>query len=579
MLPKMRDQKERAGAETRQRTSHNPISDLYALLSDPRFAIIVIITLAIASILGIVIVDQIPFRGEMARLRFEDRQNDPWIWLLIHLVPMHPFRCFLFRALLALLSMSLLACVIRRWRGSWRRALMPPQPSAAARPGPATLVWTSREPPGAQEMLHFFRRRLFTVRHEPQDSGFRMAASRFGIARLGAVLTHLGFLLLVVGGLWIASTGFSRMVWMSPGDTFDIPGMVARLELLDFRIETTPEGRIADYISSVRLMRDTTLVREMDIEVNKPLRYQGHSIYQSSYRRDPRQVCSLNLVFDAPTVPIQSAQRLHRNGEGMQVKQGSQPRHMIHTEISGPFANPITLRLLPGEQTALPGTPYAIAIDTFLIDFRVGPGGAYLGSDEPQNPAARIAFFEGDNLIGQTWYFLFHPDMRVGDGLDLPLRFANFEPHMQTGLELATHPGSGWIWAGIVIMSLGTLLSFMLRHERVWLEVRARGALEAEPDHLPQDSDQRRGSMERPPGLLPEEGWEIAVTHIGAPPQDPALAKEPWGASITPLAAQMLKQWSPLGGAPSRWPASGSDAGSGTDTAAGVNASGRAENS
>ena len=92
-------------AEEKRRPTGNPISDLiraiYALLSDPSFAIFVIITLAVASILAMVIVDQRPTPNDIARMP-TDRLDDPWIWFLINIAPEHPYHTAAFRTLMAL---------------------------------------------------------------------------------------------------------------------------------------------------------------------------------------------------------------------------------------------------------------------------------------------------------------------------------------------------------------------------------------------------------------------------------------------------------------------------------------------
>jgi cytochrome c biogenesis protein ResB len=525
------------------KTSASPAVVLYELFSSPGFALFVIIALAVASILGILIIDQVPFRGEMARMRYGDQPGNLLTWLLVHVVPEHPFRCDFYRLLLALLSLSLLACVIKRWRQRWRQALTHPKPAAAAFGGPAALAWVTEREPSAGSLRSFLRRRVFTVRDEREGAALHLAAARWGIARLGPVFTHVGFLLLVLGGLWMASTGFSGIVWLRPGDRCEIPGTDAHLYLDDFQIEMGPGGRIAEYTSSVRLMRDTTLVRAADIEVNQPLRYRGRSIYQSSYRHDPGAVRSLNIVFDAPVVPIESVPSRSSGEESpLPVAEAGRqpasphgdPRNMPHTALSDPYLNPITLTLFPQERIQLPGTPYAVAIDTFLVDFLFAEGRPRLGSDQPRNPAARLAFFAGDSLIGRTWFFILHPEMPVGNGPDLRLRLASFDPVLATGLDIATHPGSGWVWAGIVVMSLGTLLSFMLRHERVWVRI----ATKPEPGGA---------------------GWEIAAVHIGGEPQDPARVREDWERAITPLLASMIDRWPATGGKPRRWPGSNPD--------------------
>jgi hypothetical protein len=521
------------------------IASLYDLLSDPTFAIVVIIALAVASILGLFIIDQIPFRGEMARIRFEDRQDEPVIWILTNLVPARPFRSLAYRTLLALLSLSLLACTIKRWRGHWRQALGVSWPSENAFDSAGSLLWTTKTRLAESVAIKFLKRRLFAVhvrgptaaesRSEvtlpaTSEQTLIVSAVRFGVSRLGPVLTHLGFLLLVVGGLWMASSGSSQHVWMRPGDWLEIPGTGAHIRLEDFRIETTPQGKVSDYISTVALYADTTLIRETELEVNKPLRYKGYSIYQSSYRQDPSTVRSVDLVLDlgalgaASAVPPAAAEGENRQ-DGLDRDHLGQSGHSPHGRVTPRFADPATIRVPWGKRVPLPPTPYSVAIDTFFADFRIDAHGAGLASDEHRNPAVHLRFFEGDSLAGETWYFALHPEMPVGSGPDLPLRLGSYLPSASTGLEIATHPGSAWVWAGFAVMTLGTLFSFLLRHERVWLRLRRRA-----------------------------EGWEIAMLHHGAPKQAPEYVNAPWEAAVTPLAIRLLRHLEPEGGAPVRWP-------------------------
>ncbi len=514
-------------AERSSRKTGNPISELirafYALLCDPSFAIFVIITLAVASILSMVIVDQLPFRGEMARMRFAERLDEPWIWFLVNVIPEHPYRSAVFRTLLAMLSLSLLACIIKRWRFQWGQALSNPLPNDERFESARTVGWVSRTAVVPSEIAAFFRSRLFKVDVESASDSMRLAATRFGIARVGPILTHVGFLLLVIGGLLMASTGSSGMLWMRPGDWVEIPNTDVRLEVLDFEIEKTERGQIADYIATVQLVRDTTVIKNHRLEVNKPLRYAGYSFYQASYRSDPTSLRTLQLVFDVPL----DGEAI--GGSDAQESSSTMPPEMKemmpHGQKHLEFHNPQTLSMQPGERITLPNTSYTAEIDTFFTDFRMGQDGPAQGSPEARNPAVRLGIYKDGVLLGYRWHFLFHPDMAIGSGPELPIRFASFDGVMQTGLEMSTHPGSAWVWAGLAIMTLGTLMAFLIRHERVLLRARRRG-----------------------------EDWEIDWIHTGTGNQDPALVDHPWQAAVSSLAARFMDTWKPEQGGPQRWP-------------------------
>jgi len=516
---------------------------LYELLSSTGFAIAILLILAVASILGILVIDQLPVRGELARVQFAARQDEPLIWLLSNVVPLRPFRCFFFQSLLGLLSLSLLACTIKRWRGSWRAAITLPAASDALLRSRETRLWRTRDENAPTRVAALLRRRLFRLRETqittaaPQE--VRYAGLRFGLARLGPVLTHLGFLLLVVGAIAMSLSGRAEMLWLRPGERVTVPEAGLTLELNAFDIEVGARGRIADYVSTVTLYReigaDTTAAgqlagEQLEIEVNHPLRERGFSFYQNSYRRDPRRLRYLELAFDRAGFPLPGGADAGDDGEGDSDPQAADatgaPRGMPgsrgpHAERHDGFRDPMTITIPWGERVALPGTRYAVAVDTFLADFRVTADGPALASQEFANPAAQLAIFHGDSLAGRSWYFLFHPGMAVGTAPELPVRIADLGPEFVSGIEIATHPGAPWVWAGFAVMTLGTMLAFLLRTERIWVRLRRAAS-----------------------------GWDVAVLHQGAAPQAPEFARAAWERSATPLTIQIARALEPAEGAP-----------------------------
>lgn len=556
-----------AGRSEASPPPRNLPAQVYALLTDTTFAITVLIVLAGASILGLIVIDQIPLRGEMAREFYPGREGEPLIWMLIHLVPASPFRSVLFRALLALLSLSLLACTIKRWRQHWRRAWTMARATPGIFASPAALRWTTRahavaaeagdtphaaaeaggSPRGPEEgsrtspsatapiaasVQRLLARKLFTVRIH-SDAGtneIQLSAMRFGFSGMGSVLAHVGLLLLVIGGIVMASTGSSQLVWMRPGEEAALNEGTLRLNLDDFRVETTPSGRIADYVSAVRLYEGGHLVRQADIEVNHPLRYKGHSVYQSSYRQDPARVRALDILFDLDA--IEELAFKVRHGGSSEAAAG-------HQQLAMQLRNPMTLTVPWDSVVPLPAAPLAVAIDTFLADFRIDAQGPGLASEEFRNPAARLLAFVGDSLAGRCWYFALHPEMPVGTGLVLPVRIVDLHPVWMTGLEVSTHPGSFFVWAGIAVMTLGTLLAFLFRREQVWLRLRPQPSAGA--------TRLAAGATEAAAREVP---WEVTFVHQGAARQAPEFVHEAWQARATPLGIQLVRLLEPAAGTP-----------------------------
>jgi cytochrome c biogenesis protein ResB len=511
--------------------SYNPLVAVFDLFSHTKFAIIIIITIAVASILGIFIVDQVPVRGEMAARAYADRSGEPLVWFLTHMVPERPFSYAPYRVLLALLSLSLSCCIIKRWRWQWSRALAIRPARDEMFSSNAVTLWHPSAPPAADDMAAFLKKHLYALKIDIQGDTIQLSGSRFGAARLGALFTHFGFLFLVFGGLYMSSFGVSTVVWMAEGDRVNIADTDGTLELVDFEIETNERGQVRDYISKVKLYRNGDLLKEMIIEVNNPLRYKGHSLYQASYRRDPYTVRSLDLMYDVAPPEEKAATTENEGNEsnaphGMSGMGGMDGMNPHADGDKTKFLQPATVTLRHGEMKVLAGTPFSVVIDTFLADFRIAPEGPYLGSDNPVNPAVHLSFFAENKLAGGGWYFLMHPGMVVGEAPEgAAVRFAAYEPNVLTGLELATHPGSGWIWAGFIVMTIGTLLSFMLKHQEVWLRLRRQN-----------------------------DKWELAMVHSGSTPQDPDLVSEKWQRSVSSLTLKAFTSWPAAKGKPEKMP-------------------------
>jgi cytochrome c biogenesis protein ResB len=396
---------------------------------------------------------------------------------------------------------------------SWRLALkMPPAPAGVFDGGEAVRWRTRADAPAVA--AGYFERRGFRLLREETPAGtepqeVRLAASRFGVARLGPVVTHLGFLLLVVGAIALGLSGSAHMLWLRAGEVVAVPGSTLALQLDDFRIETATTGQIADYISTVTLRDRGADVRQARIEVNHPLRYRGYSFYPNAYRQNPTQLLALNVVTDAAPGAQPDAAVSPHGGTGPHGQ-------------SAQLAMPVTTRVPWGERVALPHSPYAVEIDTFFVDFIVGEEGPALASDEPRNPAVLLSFYEGDLLAGRSWYFVLHPGMAVGTA-PAQLLLGEIEAEYMAGIEAATHPGAAWVWAGFVVMTLGSVFAFVLKHERIWLRLRRR-----------------------------PEGWEVAAYHPGATTVAPELAAAAWEQRASGLTVQLARRLEPDGPAPVR---------------------------
>ncbi len=295
-------------------------------------------------------------------------------------------------------------------------------------------------------------RRYGRMQVEAADEDRRIFAERWRWSRLGIYAVHASVVILVLGGLIGSIFGFEGYVNIPEGETVDTIVLrhgEASLKLPfaircnDFKLSVYPNGTPKEYRSSLSLVRDGTVIREKEIIVNDPLRFEGINIFQSSYGKLPPRL-------DAA---------------------GAKAPDKIELEISAAGSgNAVREQVRIGDTVALPDDLGTVTVDGFL------PMADFMG--QPIGPAVAAT--------------IVHPGQSP-QSVVLPLRFPGFdkmrrgkvaiaaraEAAMQavryyTGLQVTRDPGVAVVYLGFVIMILGCLVTFFMAHEQVCVEIQAR---------------------------------------------------------------------------------------------------------
>jgi cytochrome c biogenesis protein ResB len=220
----------------------------------------------------------------------------------------------------------------------------------------------------------------------------------------------------------------------------DIPEkkVAFKVRVEEFKIERTPDGRIADYITTATVF-DPDSVRTFVIEVNKPLVHKGYHFYQSSYGYASRTVDVVRLmVTDKEGNPVAA-----------------------HVDL--PFNVPVDI----------PGTPLTVVATDFVADFvyDIETRTATSRSDEHRNPAVQIEVYrDGTRQFGQ-WLMLQGMSTHSSKDEEYDFSIMGYDPDMYTVLETRTHPVMNVIWAGFALTAIGVCLSFYFTQRRIWVGV------------------------------------------------------------------------------------------------------------
>ena len=228
-----------------------------------------------------------------------------------------------FMGIYALLLVSLVGCLVPRYRGFWRALRAEPYLSASLDAQSHHLVRETDQ--GPEEVLArahaTLRRRRFRVARR----GGLMAAERGSAREGGSLLFHTSFLVLLlgvsIGKLW----GFTGQVAVIEGERFaDTPIEYDFLEtgrsfgnrfsgvelaLDEFDVSWYPNGVPREFRSSVRLFDDGEQVRQEDVVVNSPLTYGSLRVYQLSWGWAPvlRVAQGGRVLYDGPTIFLSEA--------------------------------------------------------------------------------------------------------------------------------------------------------------------------------------------------------------------------------------------------------------------------------
>ena len=360
------------------------------------------------------------------------------------------FNVWYFRALLGLLTLSVVICTLDRWPRAWRAIRHPSARAddsvfakAANRAAFARGTVDPSEPAESGKTLGVedvamkveavLRRRGYRVVRDSDASATHLLADRNWFARSGTFLNHMGLILIlvgaVVGGIW----GFRDREFAIPESSTRPVGhdTMLSMKVESFVDEYYAEGPPKDYRSEVVLYDGGAEVRRATIRVNEPLEYGGIRFYQSYF---------------GPAVILQVKSS---NGK------------VVYDD-----GIPLDWRTTVGERPAgsvtLPSQGLSVEI--------VGPSSAKRAPDA-QIPAGKVmlsVYRAGSSRPDASELLSLGQPKKVGD-----LEYTFVRERQFTGLQVVRDPGSSIIWIASTLMVLGLMLTFYFPHRRLWVRVEA----------------------------------------------------------------------------------------------------------
>ena len=348
---------------------------LVALISDLRLAIVLLLVIAIASGVG----TAIPQR-ETAEFYHRLYDPQPWLGLLpgegvLALQLDHIYSSGWFLGLLAWLALALLLC---SWRRQWPalraslRWIDYRKPRQLSKLSLAESLATDQPGASLEKLGQLLEGKGWQVRRQ----GDRLAARKGLLGKVGPLLVHAGMVVLMLGAAWGAVAGQRAEQYLAPGRSLEL--MDSRgsskltLALDNFSIQRDPAGRPEQFTSQLRILEGDgsggSLLKQAQISVNHPLRFQGVTLYQADWA-----LAAISLQLGRSPLlqlPLQSFPQLGEQVWGLVLPtrpDGSEPvllslgSEQGPVEVYGADGSPLGQISPGGEALEVKGLPIRVA--------------------------------------------------------------------------------------------------------------------------------------------------------------------------------------------------------------------------
>lgn len=398
-----------------------------------KLTISLLITLAITSIIGTIIpqfpnIDErywatisVARKAMYEKLGFFDMYHSWW-----------------FLALLALFTINLIACSIKRLPHVFTFVSTPATILSETQqkifPARDLKLAASLED-SKQRLVELLSKEFATPVVTQVGHHYHLFAQKNPWCRLGVYVVHFSIVVIFVGAIIGNLFGYKGFVAIEEGETINaikarngktIPlGFEIRCDQFTVSFYDVPGGGPSkmpkEFKSILTLTQNGKEIpdyKHVRLIVNEPLTYRGITFYQSSYGQ-----------ANDPTAFFFSV----RNRDNSKVEQ---------------------VALRPGAQTKLSDGRNASIIDL---------------TDEPGEGLAATLRVSG---TGEPQFFKVYKEQPSLDELRgdrLIFTFTGTDARMYTGLQVNRDPGVWVVWIGCILMCLGLCIAFFMSHKRVWI--------------------------------------------------------------------------------------------------------------
>ncbi|MBF2013958.1 MAG: cytochrome c biogenesis protein [Rivularia sp. T60_A2020_040] len=272
------------------------------VLTDLRLAIILLLAIAVFSIAGTIIE-----QGQSIAFYQENYPESPALfgfltWKVVIILGLdHVYRTWWFLALLIFFGTSLIACTFTRQLPAlkaarrWKFYEKPQRFQKLALSAEFEINKDNKDNlTSIENITEILQQRRYKVFQEDTN---KLYARKGIIGRIGPIIVHIGIVVILLGSILGAMTGFTAQEMVPSGETFQIKNIIDAgpwaapqvtqnwaVKVNRFWIDYTSSGDIDQFYSDMSVLDKQGKEIDKDtIYVNHPLRHKGVTLYQTDW--------------------------------------------------------------------------------------------------------------------------------------------------------------------------------------------------------------------------------------------------------------------------------------------------------
>lgn len=420
---------------------------IWDIFSSVKLTMALLIILAVISIAGTVIPQR---EGAM---EFAQRLSPGLVRFFNSLQLFDMYHSLWFRVIIALLSLNLIVCSLKRFQVTLKLFQALPRPDRSKPFENLPLQRNFQVEGEIQEVsgrvAEYMRGQYKKIEEKDTKKGNFFYGYKGRYSLFGVFVVHLSVLTILMGAIIGSLLGFEAYVNIAEGESADTVtlqksrvhahkklGFSVRCE--KFTVNFYDTGTPKEYRSDLSFMDDGRVLKKGSLLVNHPVTFRGITFYQSSYG----------------TIP------------------GDRVRLIVSRHPGEPKTK--TLGIERGHPLPLPGNEGQFEVMEVHGNLKGMMGPAALISIKPyQGKEVRFWVFKNFESLQERFPKEMFQSTILNPSAFKPYTFylKEIQSKYYTGLHVNKDPGVPLVWMGFFMIVMGLFITFFTSHRRVWVRV------------------------------------------------------------------------------------------------------------